>query len=158
MLKIKETRTKDEILDALNLVKEYISSLPFKLDFQDVQKELSNFPGEYSPSVHGTLLVAYMNDMPVGVVALRKLSEDICEMKRLYVKREVRGRKIGKYLSIALIERARELGYKKMRLDTLSSMKSAVALYSSLGFYKIPPYRHNPLPDALFMELDLKKV
>ncbi len=158
MLKIKETRTKDEILDALNLVKEYISSLPFKLDFQDVQKELSNFPGEYSPSVHGTLLVAYMNDIPVGVVALRKLSEDICEMKRLYVKREARGQKIGKYLSIALIERTRELGYKKMRLDTLSSMKSAVALYSSLGFYKIPPYRHNPLPDALFMELDLKKI
>ncbi len=158
MLKIKEARTKNEISDALNLVKEYISSLPFELDFQDVEKELSSFPGEYIPSLRGTLLVAYINDIPVGVVALRKLSEDICEMKRLYVKKEARGRKIGRYISIALIERAKELGYKKMRLDTLSSMKSAVALYYSLGFYKIPPYRHNPLPNALFMELDLKKV
>ncbi len=155
MLTIKEVRDKEAELDALLLIKEYIYSLPFELDFQDVEKELGEFPGKYSPEFRGTVLLAYIDGVPVGVVALRKIEDDICEMKRLYVKKQARGRGIGKYLSIALMERARELGYKKMRLDTLYSMTSAVSLYKSLGFYEIPPYRYNPLPDALFMEIEL---
>ncbi len=155
MLVIKEVRDKEAELDALSLIKEYIYSLPFKLDFQDVEKELGKFPGEYSSESKGTVLLAYIDGNPVGVVALRKIENDICEMKRLYVKKQARGKGIGKYLSIALMERARELGYKKMRLDTLYSMPSAVSLYRSLGFYEISPYRYNPLPDALFMEADL---
>ena len=156
MLIIKEVRDKEAESDALLLIKEYIYSLPFKLDFQDVERELDKFPGEYSPEFKGTILLAYINGTPVGVVALRKIEDHICEMKRLYVKEEARGRGIGRYLSIALMERARELGYKKMRLDTLYSMTPAVSLYKSLGFYEIPPYRYNPLPDALFMEIELE--
>lgn len=155
MFIIKEVRNRSEELNALSLIKEYISLLPFNLYFQDIEEELGNFPGEYSLDNGGTLLLAYINDFPVGVVALRHISNEICEMKRLYVKKEVRRRGIGKYLSIALMERARELGYKKMRLDTLHSMVSAISLYKSLGFYEIPPYRYNPFPDALFMEIDL---
>lgn len=155
MFIIKEVRNRSEELNALSLIKEYISLLPFNLYFQDIEEELGNFPGEYSLDNGGTLLLAYINGFPVGVVALRHISNEICEMKRLYVKKEVRRRGIGKYLSIALMERARELGYKKMRLDTLHSMVSAISLYKSLGFYEIPPYRYNPFPDALFMEIDL---
>ncbi len=153
MIVIKEVRTEKEKEEALYLIKEYLSSLPFELDFQNIEKELSDFPGEYSPSLGGTILLAFIDNTTLGVVALRRIDKEICEMKRLYVKDEARGRGIGKYLSLALIERARELGYKKMRLDTLLRMKSAVSLYRSLGFCEIPPYRYNPLPDALFMEL-----
>ncbi len=155
MLKIKEVRDKNEELIALSLIKEYIYSLPFDLEFQEIDKELKEFPGEYSNSFGGTILLSYIDNTPVGVVALRKIDDTICEMKRLYVKSKARGKGIGKYLSLALMERAKELGYKKMRLDTLSSMTSAVSLYKSLGFYEIPPYRYNPLPSALFMEIVL---
>ncbi len=117
------------------------------------EKELSIFSGEYSLSLGGTILLAFIDNIPLGVAALRRIDKEICEMKRLYVKNEARGRGIGKYLSLTLMERARELGYEKMRLDTLLRMKTAVSLYRSLGFCEIPPYRYNPLPDALFMEL-----
>ena len=155
MLIIKEVRNKEAELDARSLIKEYIDSLTFKLDFQEIEEEFVKFPGEYTLSAKGSLLIAYINNIPIGVIGFRRIDNNICEMKRLYVKKQARGRGIGKYLSLALMERAREFGYKVMRLDTLSRMTSAVLLYRSLGFYEISPYRYNPLPDALYMEIDL---
>jgi len=100
-------------------------------------------------------LIALWREQLSGCVALRKLEDRICEMKRLYVKPQFRGKGIGRALAEAIIENAREIRYHSMRLDTISSMDGAKALYLSLGFKKIAPYRYNPIKGAAFMELVL---
>ena len=117
---------------------------------------MANLPGAYK-SPGGCILLARFNDLPVGCVALRKISEGICEMKRLYVQPQFREKGVGKILADSVIEEARRIGYRQMRLDTVPAMKSARALYESLGFVKIPAYRYNPIEGATFMELDLKQ-
>jgi ribosomal protein S18 acetylase RimI-like enzyme len=91
-----------------------------------------------------------------GCVAMRPLSPGVCEMKRLYVKPQYRGLGVGLRLSRAIIQKARDRGYKSMRLDTVASMVEATRMYEALGFREIAPYRHNPRPDARFFELDLR--
>lgn len=156
MLKIKKAETKEDINIIRELFLEYARSLDFDLCFQNFNQELKNLPGEYS-SPDGLLFIAYWDGEPAGCIALRKLEENICEMKRLYVKNIFRGKNIGKALTKELITEAIKLGYKKMRLDTVPSMKTAQKLYKSLGFYDIKPYRENPVEGAICMELVLKK-
>lgn len=154
MLRIFKAKTEEDIKRARRLFVEYADSLGFDLNFQNFEEELANLPGEYAePS--GCLLLAEYQGKAVGCVALKKLSDNICEGKRLYVKPEFRGLKIGRELVEALIVEARKMGYKFIRGDTVASMKAANHLYESLGFYKIEPYRYNPLEDALFLELKL---
>jgi ribosomal protein S18 acetylase RimI-like enzyme len=100
--------------------------------------------------------LAIAEGSPVGCVALRKLEDDICEMKRLYLQPGLRGQGIGRRLTDAIIQDARGIGYEKMRLGSLASLQEATALYRSLGFVEIPPYRFNPLSGAVFMELVLQ--
>jgi ribosomal protein S18 acetylase RimI-like enzyme len=154
--RIVAANTKERVRRARGLCEEYARSLGFDLDFQDFDEELASFPGSYTPP-SGCLLIAEIGDEAIGCVALRRLSDDVCEMKRLYVRPDHRGTKTGRRLAEAVIREARRIGYERMRLDAIRSMTAAVALYRSLGFVEIPQYRVNPIDGAVFFELILHR-
>jgi len=140
--------------EARTLFEEYAKALGIDLGFQGFDEELATLPGAYAPP-HGRLLVARVNGTAVGCVAVRPLEPGICEMKRLYLRPGYRGSGIGRGLVEAVVREARVAGYRSMRLDTLETMARARSLYRTLGFRPTAPYRHNPLPGAEFLELDL---
>ena len=154
MTKVFGAKSEEDLRHVRELISEYVSSLGFDLRFQHLDEEFAELPGDYAPP-DGCLLLAVHNTKIAGCVALRKITEGVCEMKRLYVRPGFRGKRIGKDLAAAIIEEARKIGYKYMRLDTVPSMKEAIAVYRSLGFKEIQPYRHNPIEGAMFMELTL---
>ena len=153
-MKIVPAESADRVGQARELFREYAASLGIDLSFQNFEAELAGLPGEYAPPAGRLLLATEGNDV-TGCVALRKISDEICEMKRLYVRPEFQGKGIGKALAVRVIEEARGMGYKRMRLDTLPSMTRAMALYDLLGFREIAPYRHNPVRGTKFLELTL---
>lgn len=149
------TVTNGEHVDqARALMRKYAAELAIDLCFQDFERELRELPGAYTPP-EGALLLGLSQGQAAGCVAMRKLEERICEMKRLYVRPPFRGQGAGRALAVAVINAARIAGHERMRLDTLGSMTAAIALYEALGFTRIEPYRYNPSPDAVFMELVL---
>lgn len=147
--------TPDEIADVRTLFNEYAESLGFSLCFQSFEVELAKLPWEYAPP-SGRLLLARSGGIAAGCVAMHKLEEGTCEMKRLYVRPQFRGTGLGRRLAEEIIAQAREIGYQRMRLDTVVSvMGRAVELYRALGFREIAPYRENPIPSVLYMEVEL---
>ena len=135
--------------------REYEAWIDLDLCFQGFEAELTALPGKYAMP-DGRLLLAYVNDRLAGCIAMRKLDSGICEMKRLFVRDDFRGQKIGISLIERLISDARDIGYAKIRLDTFPpKMGKAVSLYETHGFVEIPPYYENPHGEVLFMELSL---
>lgn len=151
---VEPARTFDEVPQVRALFREYAEGLGFDLDFQGFEDELAQLPGDYT-APDGVLLVARRDGICVGCIGVRRLSTDVCEMKRLYVRASARGGKLGRRLAVQSIVEARRLGYRVMRLDTVPWMHEAIALYESLDFARIEPYRHNPIEGAVYMELVL---
>jgi ribosomal protein S18 acetylase RimI-like enzyme len=149
----RQTESPEQIAAIRELFLEYAQSLGFSLCFQSFDKELAGLPGDYSPP-DGRLLLATYEGAPAGCVALHKLEPEICEMKRLYVRPQFRDKGLGRSLAERVIGDARQIGYKRLRLDTVEPvMQAAVAMYRQLGFREITPYRENPIAGALYMEL-----
>lgn len=160
MLQIYQAKTDEDIAIARTLLNKYAAWLDslglfFPEEYDAFKAQLKNLPKGFEPP-DGILLLAKYDNIPAGCVMLRKLSDDICEMKRLFVTPEFRGLKIGKALAQIVIEQAKKIGYQKMRLDTGTFMEQAATLYKSMGFNEIPPYRYNPIEGTLYLELNLK--
>ena len=154
MIRIINAQTEDHYQKVRNLFRQYADSLDFDLEFQGFSEELATIPGKYAIP-EGCILLAEDSGQFVGCVALRPLEDKICEMKRLFVRSDYRGRGIGRMLACSVIDKAREIGYEKMRLDTVATMKEARTLYYSLEFRNIKAYRYNPIDDSSYMELEL---
>jgi ribosomal protein S18 acetylase RimI-like enzyme len=154
-MRLSRAITPDDIQNARQLFEEYAASLGFSLCFQNFDQELASLPGKYSaPS--GCLLLAYSNEQLAGCIALRQLDTETCEMKRLFVRPDFRGARLGKVLVEAIIAEARAIGYKRMCLDTVpGKMDRAIGLYEAIGFRDVEPYYDNPVEGARFMELHL---
>jgi len=156
-LRITPADSAAQVMEARALFVEYAQSLGFSLCFQGFDDELAGLPGKYAPP-QGRLLLARVAGHLAGCVALQPIDARACEMKRLYVRPEYRGKGVGRALTQAIVQAGREIGYRTMRLDTLTSMPEAIALYRSLGFVDIAPYRFNPIDGAVYMALPLAQV
>ena len=155
-LRIEPVGTQSQLVCVRQLFVEYSDSLGISLCFQNFEQELATLPGKYAPP-KGALLLAYDEDLAIGCVALRELDKNICEMKRLYVRPPWRKCGAGRALAVAIIAAASQIGYQRMRLDTLGTLAPAISLYHSLGFQEIPAYYENPNDSVVFMEHVLLK-
>jgi ribosomal protein S18 acetylase RimI-like enzyme len=145
----------EDLAAARRLFRAYSDWLAVDLGFQDFEQELASLPGAYAPP-QGRLLLAKVAGDAAGCVALRPLEPGICEMKRLWVEPGFAGAGLGRELALAIIQAARDAGYRRMRLDTMPArMPAAQHLYGTLGFREIPPYYHNPLEGVVMLELAL---
>ncbi|MHB8244237.1 MAG: GNAT family N-acetyltransferase [Acidimicrobiales bacterium] len=148
----------DELVTFDALVREYVASLPFTLDFQDVDQELADLARQYGPP-SGAAFLAIEQGRPVGCVGLRRIEDNggspVAELKRMFVQPAARHKGYGVLLCAAAIKTAGELGYDRIRLDTVEEMTAAASIYRRAGFLPISPYRDNPLETARYYELEL---
>jgi putative acetyltransferase len=150
MVELKQAQTAEEIEHVRELFLEYQASLDVDLCFQGFTEEVARLPGSYAPP-SGRLLLAAVDGIPHGCVALQEITSETCEMKRLYVQPGQRGTGLGRLLVARALDEARSIGYRRIVLDTLPSMTRAQAMYLALGFEEIPPYRPNPVPGTRYM-------
>lgn len=160
-MKIEIVPAYDRADEVRELFKEYIQMLvdndpTFReyLEIQQYDKELDDFEAKYGMP-GGRLYLLYLDSEPAGCIALRKIDNDNCELKRLYIKPVFRGQKLGKLLVERLIGDAREIGYKYMLLDTLPFLQTAIKMYKNLGFYEIEKYNNSPMDTTIYMKYDL---
>ena len=146
--------SKEEFAIARTITQDYLKWLEMDLNFQNTKKEFQVFETMYGKP-KGCFIYATINGAIAGGVAIRKLDSEICEMKRLFVYDNFQGKGVGKLLCDTIISIARELGYKKIRLDTISKLESAIGLYEKIGFYEIDSYCPNPDPTVRYMELEI---
>jgi len=150
-----QAKSSADIDEARALFKQYEASLGISLCFQSFDQELASLPGDYAPPL-GRLLLARVGSDVAGCIALRKLNDSVCEMKRLYLRPSFRGKGLGGKMVDAILNEAKLIGYAKMRLDTIpGKMDEAIKLYRSIGFKEIPAYYDTPFGDTLYMELNL---
>lgn len=160
-MKLKQAESEAEIQQARELFAEYAAWLGVDFRLQDFAKELRELPGDYAPPSGRLLLASTVGDgndegQLSGCVALHKIAPGTCELKRLYVRPEFRGRGLGRQLGEVIITEARSIGYTRMLLDTLPRrMEQAEKLYYSLGFKEIEAYYYNEIEGVLYMELML---
>ena len=153
-MKVSQASTPELISLSRKLFEEYARWLGIDLGFQGFAAELAGLPGVYAPP-RGRLLLAFAGSEAAGCVALRQLGDGVCEMKRLFVRSAFRGQGIGRLLAERIVQEARAIGYRTMRLDTLPSMQLAIRLYEALGFRRCAAYYKTLLPETVFMELEL---
>ncbi len=155
MTTLTEAKSDSDFQIAVQLFKEYASEIGIDLEFQNFSKELENLKDQYSRPKGAIFIVRHNTSSVSGCFGIRALEGLICELKRMYLKTEARGFGIGKLMLEKSIAIGKELGYQKMRLDTLSTMYSAIELYKKTGFYEIKPYRFNPIKGAKYFEIGL---
>lgn len=148
------TDGKNHINEVRELILEYTQRLGRDLSFQNIEDELSD-PAKKYTAPEGELLVAVKDNKVVGMAAYHRHSDTRCEMKRLYVKPEYRGMKLGERLVEEIIAHARNAGYKEMVLDTITPLQSAIHLYKKAGFAECEPYYNNPMDDVVYFKKEL---
>ncbi|HQR11398.1 MAG TPA: GNAT family N-acetyltransferase [Casimicrobiaceae bacterium] len=155
---IRMATTSGDVASARALFEEYAEWLAVDLCFQGFAEELATLPGAYAPP-HGMLLLAGQGSDAVGCIALRPLADSaqqmVAEVKRLYVRPSARGTGLGRRLVQSVIDGARAIGYRELKLDTLAQMRDAQALYARLGFRECEPYYVNPIPGTVYMSLTM---
>lgn len=155
-MQVKQATTSEDIEAARALFKEYEAWLGISLCFQNFDQELANLPGSYAPP-KGRLFLVYESDQLAGSIALRPIDHTTCEMKRLFLRSDFRGKGLGRKMVESILKEAQTIGYLRIRLDTIPGrMSEAISLYRSFGFKEIEPYYDSPFGDTLFMELDLQ--
>jgi len=158
MITLKACTSNQDYQIARTLFREYASQIGVDLKFQNFHTEIKHMHTQYAKP-KGALIIAYNGiSTPVGCFGIRTIDDQICELKRMYLKQDMRGKGYGKILLIKSKQLALELGYTKMRLDTLPTMNSAIRLYQKNGFYEIELYRFNPIQGAKYMEVILTEI
>ena len=153
MLTLVEANSEEDYAQAASLFKEYAAQLSVDLSFQNFSQELANIRDQYGRP-DGIIVLAYAGPNQLcGCFAIRKLEHEVCELKRMYLRKEYRGQGFGRKLLDSALQQAKKLAYQKMRLDTLPEMKQAIQLYKNMGFYDIPAYCYNPVPGTRYLEV-----
>ncbi|UCG11340.1 MAG: GNAT family N-acetyltransferase [Deltaproteobacteria bacterium] len=155
MIELKTAEDENRVVQARALFQEYAETRKGDPALVDFPEEIRNLPGGYAPP-DGNIILAYSDGKLAGCVAVHKLDDDTCEMKRLYVSPVFRGKGIGRRLVVAVLEQARMIGYSRMRLDSIPAMREAQTLYETIGFYEIPDYRNNPNKGTKYYEMELR--
>jgi putative acetyltransferase len=153
-MQIVHVDTAEQLAQVRKLFEEYWQSFGFTPCFQNFSGELAALPGDYVPPA-GRLALALVDGQPAGCAALRRFDAERCEFKRLFVRSQFRGMRLGRELLAWIVAEARVLGYRQLVCDTMPAMADALAMYERAGFERTAPYSDHPTPGAIFLRLVL---